>query len=138
MAPRDLEDRLRDVAWPGPSAGLRDRVLTSVVISPEPMSWSDRMWFSRTWRRAALAAVVVVVVVEQMSFSSMPVNFTASRTNPDVRMVEDTAREMGLPPAVVTWLGRRSSFEAARMQSPADSVSAAVRTLDQLEGGGVQ
>lgn len=76
MIPRhdrtEIEDRLRQLSWPEPSARLRDRVLSTAVVTAQPITWSDRMWFSRAWRLAAVGAALAIVVLDRVAASPRP------------------------------------------------------------------
>ena len=69
---RDIEDRLRQLSWPAPSAGLRDRVLSTAVVTAQPLTWSDRMWFSRAWRLTAVGAALAIIVLDQVAALPRP------------------------------------------------------------------
>jgi hypothetical protein len=108
----DIEHRVRQVTWPAPPPDLRDRVLSASSVVAQPITWSDRMWFSRAWRLSAAAAVLVCVVVE-LSGSSRSARVPPSpQALAEARMADDTGREAGLPPAVAAWIARRALFGA--------------------------
>lgn len=105
---RDIEDRLRQLSWPGPSAGLRARVLSTAVVTAQPITWSDRMWFSRAWRLAAVGAALAIVVLDQVAASPRPPAFAATgQALAAARVIDDVGRELGLPPEVAASLARR-------------------------------
>jgi hypothetical protein len=66
VSQRDLEDRMRQLSWPAPSAELRERVLATAVVGQQ-VTWSDRLWFSRNWRLAAVGIALACVVVDQLA-----------------------------------------------------------------------
>jgi hypothetical protein len=136
MTRRDIEDRLRQVSWPAPSASLRDRVLSTAVVTAQPISWSDRIWFSRAWRLAAIGTTLAIAVLDQFSGSTRSAPFTA--TSPalaEAQAIEEAGREIGLPPEVAASFARRSLSDALqpRVQSP--SASELLQEFTR-EGGG--
>jgi hypothetical protein len=135
MNQRDLEDRLRQIAWPPPSPELRNRVL-STAVTGQPITWSDRMWFSRAWRLAAAGAALAIVVLDQVSGApgSTPLS-TTPQTLAEAQAVDDAGREMGLPADVAASLARRVLSEVPRTREQPPSTSELLQELTR-EGGG--
>ena len=63
MTRAEIERRLRQARWPEPAAELRARVLAAAPIVNRPVTWSDRVWFSRAWRVAAAAAAAAAIAI---------------------------------------------------------------------------
>lgn len=109
---QEIEEHLRQLSWPEPSASLRDRILSTAVIA-QPITWSDRMWFSRGWRLAAVGVVLVCVVLDQVAGSPRSAVFTATpQAIAEAQALDEAGRELGLPPEVAASLARRALSEA--------------------------
>lgn len=103
---------MREYPWPEMSPDVRQRVMSAPVAAVESISWSDRVWFSRTWRLAAAALVVLVIVLDQAAGVS-PSRVSASpQVMAEAKAVEDLALQAGLPADTAVWLGQRSMFVA--------------------------
>lgn len=114
MDDKHVEDRVREYQWPEISADVRQRVMAVPVAVVEPISWSDRVWFSRTWRVAAAAAVIAVIALDQVT-GVTPQQITATpQVMAEAQAIEDVAREAGLPAQTAAWLAQRSLFDASR------------------------
>jgi hypothetical protein len=108
MNSRDLDHLLRQVRWPEPPQELRARVLSQATVRPEVITWSDRVWFSRTWRLSTAAATVALLVVQLWSASKVPARFTQTPVvAAEVRMIEEVVREAGLPREFAVSIARR-------------------------------
>jgi hypothetical protein len=98
MSANDLDSRVRQLTWPGPSASLRPRV--RALPLPEPtVSWPDRVWFSRTWRLGAVGVVAALVALEAWSIPMAPARVTHGR-----QVVSGSAlalEDIGLPTSVL-------------------------------------
>ena len=109
MNSTEVERRLRQVTWPEPSSELRARVLAESTVRPQLIAWSDRLWFSRTWRLSMAALVIAVFTIRAWPG---PHNTTLSEPSPqamaEARAIEETGREIGLPDAVTASLVRRA------------------------------
>jgi hypothetical protein len=115
MTPADVERRVGEIQWPGPSPDLRARVLSTVAIPERHATWSDRVWFSRGWRLAAAMAVMIALAVE--AFSSALVarrSVDKGQASADAQAVDDVGREVGLPSTLTAALARRVLVSDAR------------------------
>jgi hypothetical protein len=122
VKPVDVESRLRQFAWPAPSAELRTRVLSAVPATSPAVSWSDRVWFSRAWRLAAIAAVVVLIALEQLAGPGGAVSRAVAAPIPeDVRVIAEAAREAGLPADQAQVAARRMVSATERSRTNARS-----------------
>ncbi len=119
MKQTDVEQRVREVNWPAPPPALRTRVLSMAPIVEQPITWSDRVWFSRGWRLAAVAVALVVLAVEilPMSRQSADVGPT-QQALADVRAIDETGRQAGLPPDVAASLASRALSGARQSSAP--------------------
>jgi hypothetical protein len=109
MKPVDVEARVREAVWPAPPAGLRARVLASAPVASPTVSWSDRVWFSRAWRLAAVAVVLVAAAVEYVSGPTRPAAPAVSaRAVAEASVIEETAQQAGLSAEQAAALARRA------------------------------
>ena len=109
MNSREVERQLRQVRWPEPSSDLRARVLAHSTARKEVIAWSDRLWFSRSWRFSMMAATILLLTIKvwpefrgRAGFAPSPVVMA------EIQMIEETVREAGLPAAVAASLARRT------------------------------
>ena len=131
---RDVEDRVRQIKWPAPSQALRDRVLSTAVVAAPLVAWSDRMWFSRGWRLAAVGAALAIVVLDQIAASPRPAAFaTTPQALAEAQAIDEAGRQVGLPPEVAALLARRVLSDASRTRVHLQSVS---ELLDEFSRGG--
>lgn len=130
MNRREIEQHVRRINWPAPSPDLRDRVLCSAVVAGPPVSWSDRMWFSRGWRLSALAVAIVVIAVDQVSRMSASTGGPTPYAIAQAQAVGDAARQAGLPPEAAASLARRALAGASR---PVTSDQAGLAALEDFE-----
>ena len=122
MKPVDVETRLRQVAWPAAPPGLRARVLSAVPATSPAVSWSDRIWFSRAWRLAAIAAVAMLIALEQLAGPGVAVSRAVAESIPeDVSAVAEAVRDAGLPADQADALARR--MVSATERSPTNARS---------------
>ena len=136
MNQRDIEDRVRQIIWPAPSASLRDRILATTVVRAQPITWSDRMWFSRAWRWAAVSVALVVVVLDQISGAPRSTGFTATpQALAEAQAIDEAGREMGLPPDVAASIASRALTETSRPRLEPQAASELLQELAR-EGGG--
>lgn len=117
MDDKDVEDLLRAHQWPEVPPDLRQRVMSAAAVSGERLSWSDRVWFSRTWRLAAAAAVVVLVALDQSTRVTFPPATASPQVMAQAQAIETVAQEAGLPAQTAAWLAQRSVDEALRPKS---------------------
>jgi hypothetical protein len=134
VKPVDVETRLRQFVWPAPRPSLRAQVLAEAPVTSPAVSWSDRVWFSRAWRVAAVLAFVALAGLELLSG---PARSSISTMSPQVAaeasMVEETARQAGLSPEQAAVLGRRAAATETKAGSGARSSEIG---LDGLDSGG--
>jgi hypothetical protein len=110
MKPAEIEARTRQISWPAPPADLRARVLSAVPTTSLPVSWSDRVWFSRGWRLAAAAAVLTLPLLESMSGPARsPAPPASAQAAAEARFVDETARQAGLSPEQAAALARQAT-----------------------------
>lgn len=129
MTRRELEQRLRGMAWPAASAELRARVVRAAPPAGRRIAWIDRLWFSRAWRLSMAAAAVLVVLGGQ--WAAAP---PKPPVPPDVPLVETQTLERlvqqsGIPAADAASLVRRTMGRRRAAGS-----SAAIIDLVPLEG----
>ena len=104
----DIEDCVRQISWPPPSADLRQRVLSAASVIGSPITWSDRLWFSRPLRLSAAAAVLAIVAIDGLSSSSAFRLTPAPHASAEARVVDEVGLQVGLPPSVAAALARRT------------------------------
>lgn len=137
LSRREIEGRLRRVTWPAPSSDLRDRVLSAAVVVSPPISWSDRVWFSRAWRLSAVAATLAIGLLDQFSGAHRSVAFTpAPQTLADARVIDETGRQLGLPPDVAASLAQRVITDASRPVAQPRSTLELLQAFELESAGG--
>jgi hypothetical protein len=105
----DIENRVRQIAWPAPSDTLRARVLSAAVIAPDRITWSDRIWFSRAWRLSALTTALLVIGLELQSSAPTPAEAGPTpQALAEAQAVEEIGRQAGLPQDAAAALARRT------------------------------
>jgi hypothetical protein len=105
----EIEDRVRQIRWPAPPPNLRARVLSTATIATEPITWSDRMWFSRAWRLSAVAAALIVIGFELQPSPTRPVEpGPTPQALAEARSVEEIGRQAGLSADLAAWFARRA------------------------------
>ena len=114
MTRKEIEDLVRHHPQPVPSTHLRDRVLSSAVVTPLRLTWSDRVWFSTRWRLGTVAAALVIVVLNLTTDQSASVIREPSRTRPGLQAVVDAGRQLGFSEEAVAALARREASVAVR------------------------
>jgi hypothetical protein len=115
MKQADLERHVRRMAWAEPRADLRSRVLTAAVIGPARITWSDRVWFSRGWRLAAVATAVGAIAIDSLwGTRDVPPVPPVARTLAEVQAIDDVGREIGLPEDLSASLARRTLIADSR------------------------
>ena len=136
MKQKDIEDRVRQISWPGPSPNLRDRVLSIAVIAQQPITWSDRIWFSRAWRLAAVGVALAIVLFDQLSSSTRPAAYTPTpQVLAEAKAIDEAVREMGLSQEVAAALARRVLSDASRMSAQPQSNSDQLQEFTRESGG---
>jgi hypothetical protein len=137
MKDRHIEDRVRAHQWPEMSPDVRQRVMSSPFAPVEPVTWSDRVWFSPAWRFAAAAAVVVVIALDQLT----GVTFRATTPSPQVmaeaQAIQDVATEAGLPVQTAAWLADRALFDASQLSAAPEPGAALFQALELETTGGM-
>ena len=132
MNATEMERRLRQLPWPEPSSELRARVLAESTVRPQLITWSDRAWFSPAWRLSMAALVIAVLTIR-----AWPTPPAAAFSDPspqalaDAQAIEDTAREIGLPDAMIASLARRALGQS-RLRGMTFNASA-IQFFDQEE-----
>ena len=122
MRDTDLQASLRRAAWPDPSPDLRARVLRDCALVERPLARTDRIWFSRGWRRSLAAASVAVIALGYLSGTSAIADPPTLGEMARVAAIEETMREAGLPPGEAGTFARR----AVDSRSPAWSMYASM------------
>lgn len=128
MNDRDLIDRLRSHSsdWMVPSPELRARVLATSV-RPRQISWSDRAWFSRTWRLGMAAAALAFVALD---FWAARVTTSLVRPamvrNVEAEALADIVRGVGIPDDVASTLARRATSSSRTTSASAVTLAALV------------
>ncbi len=136
MTLRDIEDRVRQIPVPAPSASLRERVMATALVTAQPLTWSDRLWFSRAWRLTAAMAVLAIVVLDQLASVPRRPGFTVSaQVIAEAQVIEETGRQVGLPADVAASLARRAISDQSRSQRRAQSASELLEEFAARGGG---
>jgi hypothetical protein len=136
MKQKDVEQRVRQISWPAPPPSLRARVLSAPVGGAQPITWSDRVWYSRGWRWSAVGAALVCVLLDRFSGSPRAADLAPPpRAMAEAQAVDEMGRQVGLPPDVATSLARRALAEASAPQTPSQPGSTVLQAFE-LEGAG--
>ena len=130
MTNTDFESRIRQVEWPTTSAGLRARVIALTPAAPRA-TWSDRVWFSHTFRWSVAAGMVALIAIVSRPGPNPGERTPAGSVAAEVEAVRITAIDAGLPDDVAAVLARRAM--AARGQST--SRAADLMQLIKTDGG---
>jgi len=125
----NFEDRIRRLEWPAPPEALRARILTDAMPVATPVTWADRLWFSRTLRWSVAMAAVALVAVGQWSGSSRSNGAfdLGAATAAEVQALQEIVVDAGLPSDLATELVRRAIVARDSSRSPGQDV------LRQLE-----
>jgi hypothetical protein len=127
----DVEARVRQMAWSAPPADLRARVLSAVPAASPAVSWSDRVWFSRGWRLAAVAVVLIAGAIEYLSGPARSATATMSpQAVAEASFVDETARQAGLSPDEAAALARRAAAAEKHTRPGVDFGGVALEDLD--------
>jgi hypothetical protein len=131
MTRRSLGDRIRELDWPEPSPGLLVRVLADAEVVATPITWSDRVWFSRAWRTAGFVVTVGVSVAAIWSGGGERDRGAYVAQSQTERLAENIVREAGFPPDLARAIARRAQSEPAPSTALADQQA----VLDSIAGG---
>ena len=112
----DLQERLRRATWAAPSPELRARVMTQANVVVAPIVWTDRIWFSRGWRRGALGTAIVLLAIAVWPLSSAPERSLTTQAVAAARAAEEVVRDAGLDSEMAAAVARRA---ANRSRPPA-------------------
>jgi len=127
----EIEARLRQIAWSAPTADLRARTLSAVPATSSAVSWSDRVWFSRAWRLAAVAVVLVAGATEYLSGPTRPsAPAVSARAVAEASVIEETAQQAGLSAEQAAALSRRAAAAKKNARSGADFGGLALEDLN--------
>ena len=77
MTQAEIEKRIREMDRPASSAALRERVIAHAPVVAAPVLWSDRVWFSRSFRWSVAAAAVVLLAIASRQGPEVDVSQTA-------------------------------------------------------------
>lgn len=137
MDDKHLEQRVRAFKLPDMSPDVRARVMAAAVARVAPITWSDRVWFSRAWRYAAAAAVVAVIAADQWTGVTAQRTTAMPRVMADAQAIEDVAREAGLPAQTAAWLAQRAVLDGSRSRTAPSSGADVFQTLELDTTGGL-
>lgn len=129
MTRKDMEDSVRRLGWPAPEASLRDRVLSQTVIEARTIPWSDRVWYSRTWRVSMATAALALVALSHVV--GMPRVVEPEPVDAGMQAIEEAGLQLGLSPSFIAALASRE--RATRRESAGVVLS---DLLLEAEGGG--
>jgi hypothetical protein len=101
-----LENRVRQIEWPEPSEDLRARILETPVDAAL-VTWSDRIWFSRTWRVSIASAAVALIVIGQWAARGPAIQSSASITE-QAQALEAAVIDAGIPADMASKMARRA------------------------------
>jgi len=137
MKDQHVEDRVRACQWPEISPDVRERVMQTPIAPVEPITWSDRVWFSPAWRFAAAAAVVAVVVLDQLTGVTPPRATPSPQVMAEAQAIEAVALEAGLSTQTAVWLANRSLFDASQPSATPQPGAALFQILELDTTGGM-
>lgn len=103
----DIERQLREVEQPHPGRPHRERVLAAAMpLVQADDSVLDRVWFSPTWRVAAVLALAALAGAEFVSNGSVSMTVLAEQQSADspAKTVATVARDLGLSSAEAAML----------------------------------
>ena len=133
----DFEKRIRDMEWPEPPPELRDRILSHAAgafAEAGPVTWSDRLWFSRTFRWSVAAAFAALIALGQWPESNA--SDGGSERNglamTGAQILQDVVEDAGVPPDFAASLVRRTLIAGGPAASPQETMA----TLQLLERNG--
>jgi hypothetical protein len=126
MTRAEIERHLRRARWPEPPAHLRARVLAAAPTANRPVTWADRVWFSRTWRVTAAAAAAGAMAMVSLPDAADSRRFVPTpQAMAEAQVIDDAGRDIGLPPNVTQALVDR----ALRVDARADRQRLALQAL---------
>jgi hypothetical protein len=136
MRPQDIEDRVRRIAWPLPSPELRNRVL-SATVQWQPITWSDRVWYSRAWRLSIAGAALTIVVLDYVAGLPRPTGVAPTpNALAQAEAIVETGEQVGLPSDVAASFGRRALSEASASGPSSERATIALPSFEAEAGGG--
>jgi hypothetical protein len=105
---------------------LRARLLAAAPTANRPVTWADRVWFSRTWRVTAAAAAAGAMAMVSLPDAADSRRFVPTpQAMAEAQVIDDAARDIGLPPNVTQALVDR----ALRVDARADRQRLALQAL---------
>jgi hypothetical protein len=108
-------------------------VLAVAPIVNRPVTWVDRVWFSRIWRGAAAAAAAAAIAIHLLPDAAHSIRFDPTpQAVAEAQVIDDAGRDIGLPPGVAQALAHRTLLAGAR-RATADQERLALQALD-VEG----
>ena len=137
MKDKHIEDRVRAYRWPEISPDVRERVMSSPLAPIEPLTWSDRVWFSSAWGFAAAAAVVAVIALDQLTGVTPQRATPSPQVMAEAQAIEDVALEAGLPTQTAAWLANRALLDASQAAATPQPGSALFQILELDTTGGM-
>ena len=130
MTNTDFENRIRQIEWPATSADLRARVIALAPAAPRA-TWSDRVWFSHTFRWSVAAALVALMTIASWPGSNAGERRPTGSVAAEANAIRDAAIEAGLPSDTAAALARRAT--APRASSTSRAVD--LKELVKMDGG---
>jgi hypothetical protein len=131
MTPADIERRIREIDWPASSPALRARVVAEAASVAAVAQWSDRLWFSRTFRWSAAAAVVVLLAIASRPGPNVDASHAGGPAAAEAEAVRIAAIDAGLPEDAAAALAQRSG----RTRGPANLRPVDLIELVKTDGG---
>ena len=127
--PGDLEVRLRDRPRRPVPADLKTRVMATAVLASPLATWWDRVFFSRTWRLAAVGIVLALLAADHWSGAWRPADSSATdRPVPaEVDAVAAVGGEIGLSPEQMRRLAARVKFAPLTARQPSGEIASSLR-----------
>jgi hypothetical protein len=132
-----IEDRVLDYRWPEISPDVRHRVMSAPFVPAEPITWSERVWFSRAWRLSAAIAIVALIALDQLPAARPQHNTPPPQVMAEAQAIEEVATEVGLPVQTAGWLAQRAIFEATRPKASRQPGASLIQMLALDAAGGM-
>jgi hypothetical protein len=116
----DIERQLLEAGHLEPRGHLRAQVLAATrPLVRGDCHVLDRVWFSRTWRAAAIVTVIVLFGTDVLVRPPAPAAFQPSAAAVETaRAVESAAREVGLTPDLAADVGAQTLAAPSRPSQP--------------------